>query len=355
MSVAVTVAELDGLRWAGLCGPRLEVFRALGERFRAEITEAVHTLPEWPALNDYARTDQGLVRLSRLSALTRTRHPQEYAELRAMATGANLPEQTLLLVNLRGDLPPPSTTAGCSDLAWPGRALAHNEDGGAGLIGRLLLLTLHCDGDVPVTALWYPGMLPSNAFALTGHGLAVGLDHLPVAEPAIAPGRHFVARALHRARDLDEAIRLLTTLPSAGGFAYNLAELSTGRVVQVEAVAGASAVQEAGAEPLWHTNHLRHLTLPELVTLSSRERAKVLDSLDPPAEPGIDWFLDVLTSAHPRGVGRPPGADDSATLCTCVVDLAAAEFTVLPRGGTRFTCSVADALAGPPAGSAPRG
>ncbi|MGW0521234.1 C45 family autoproteolytic acyltransferase/hydolase [Crossiella sp. NPDC003009] len=347
MSVAHAHRELDGLRWAGLTGPRLEVFRALGEEYRAEIAEAVHSLPEWPALDRYARTDTGLVRLSRLSALTRVNHAQEYAELAAMAQGANQSERTLLLVNLRGDLPAQAGSAGCSDLAWPGRVFAHNEDGGAELSGRLLLVTLDCAGEVPVTALWYPGMLPSNAFTLTGHGLVFGLDHLPVTEPAIAPGRHFVARAVHRARDLDEAVRLLTELPSAGGFAYNLAELGTGRVAHVEAAAGSSAVEEAGEGPFWHTNHLRHLDLPELVTRSSRERAKVLDALEPPAEPDVEWFLDVLTSPHPRGVCRQPAEGDSATLATCVVDLAAAELTVVPSSGKRFTCSVAAALAGP--------
>lgn len=347
MSVAITHRALDGLRWTGLRGPRTEVFRALGEAYRTEIGEAVQALPEWPELDRYARTDTGLVRLSRLSALTSTRHPQEYADLRAMAEGAGLPERTLLLVNLRGDLPPPNTSAGCSDLALRGRVFAHNEDGGAALTGRLVLLTLACDGEPPVAALWYPGFLPSNAFAVTGHGLVFGLDHLPVADPALAPGRHFVARAAHRARDLDEAVRLLTELPSAGGFAYNLAELGSGRIAHVEAAAGASAVAEADNGLLWHTNHLRHLDLPELVTLSSRERAKVLDGLEPPADPGVEWFLEVLTSPHPHGVNRSPGAHDSATLATCVVDLVSAELIVVPRGGQRFTAPVAEVLAGP--------
>ncbi|MBP2473562.1 hypothetical protein JOF53_002434 [Crossiella equi] len=338
MPVTVVDRWMAGMRCSTLRGPRQEVFAALGEHFRAEIGQAVHALPEWPALDRYARTDEGLVRLSRVSALTRTRLPGEYAELAALAEGAALSERTLLLVNLRGDLPPPATGAGCSDLGLRGRVLGHNEDGGIGLAGGLVLLTLDLTDDVPVLALWYPGFLPSNAFVVNAHGLVFGVDHLPLREPGFGPGRHFAARAAQRSATLDEAVAALCALPSAGGFAYNLAELGSGRIAHVEAAAGQHAVAED--ELLWHTNHLRGLSLPEAVSSSSRERAKVLEGLVPPPEAGVDWVLDVLTSRHPRGVFRDGEAGESATLCSCAVDLAAHELTLVPRGGERLTLSL---------------
>src|SRR5208282_2974578 len=101
----------------------------------------------------------------------------------------------------------------------------HNEDGAPENVGQCALLTLALDDLPSVTAFWYPGFLPSNAFAVTADGLVWSIDHLPVAAPGDGAGRHFVGRGLQRsARTVDEAIDYLRTNPSAGGFAYNIGD-----------------------------------------------------------------------------------------------------------------------------------
>ena len=95
----------------------------------------------------------------------------------------------LALLNLRGDLGLVDGGIGCSDLGWRRErsVVAHNEDGALEDVGRCALLTMTGTGRPPVTAFWYPGFLPANAFALTGDGLVWTVDHLPVAAPG--PGR----------------------------------------------------------------------------------------------------------------------------------------------------------------------
>ncbi|WNF00962.1 C45 family autoproteolytic acyltransferase/hydrolase [Streptomyces luomodiensis] len=354
MGAHVREQEFAGLRWLVASGEREEVFEMLGQAARSEIRTVHQELPEAEALHIWARTELGSAHLRRLVSETRRSCPTQVRELRALAQGAGL--ESLMLANLRGDLGTDDGT-GCTDLGWRRSRsyVAHNEDGAPALEGRLMLLTLLIDGDVPVTTQWYPGFLPANTYVATGHGLVWGINHIQATRPALAAGRHFVARALQQAPDLEAAVQLLRTVPSAGGFAYTIGARETGRVVVVEAVAGRSALVEAQpAHPLqWHTNHLRHHPLPLDVPSTqpssgagslgqraagslggyeeSQARGKVLAGLDvPDREPSVDWFLDALTSAPlPRGVYRTAaGSDPLMTLCTTVTDLDADSITL---------------------------
>ena len=190
--------------------------------------------------------------------------PAEWAELAAFAAGARVQLDDLVLLNLRGDLGLVDGGIGCSDLAWRRErsVIAHNEDGAPEDVGRCALLTMTGTGRPSVTAFWYPGFVPANAFALTGDGLVWTVDHLPVASPGPGAGRHFIGRGLQRAaRTVDQVIGYLRAHPSAGGFAYTIGDRA-GRVVSAEAAAGRLAAVEAGPGPgplLWHTNHGRYL------------------------------------------------------------------------------------------------
>ena len=175
-----------------------------------------------------------------------------------------MPFDDLALLNFRGDLGPVTGGIGCSDLAWrrDRSLIGHNEDGAPENVGQCALLTLALDGLPSMTAFWYPGFLPANAFTVTADGLVWTIDHLPVASPGDGAARHFVGRGLQRsARTLDAAVDYLKVHPSAGGFAYTIGD-QTGRIVNVEALAGHHAVAEARPESdplLWHTNHGRYL------------------------------------------------------------------------------------------------
>jgi acyl-CoA:6-aminopenicillanic acid acyl transferase len=355
MSVSLAEHRLGGLRWIVLAGPEREAFRALGEHVRAELAAEQEAWPMLPRLRQHVSAAPGRDYLASVRHASEERYGEEWAELAAFAEGAAVPFDDLALLNLRGDLGWTGGGMGCSDLAWrrDRSVIAHNEDGGLPDVGRCGLLTLTGNGRPPVTAFWYPGFLPANAFAVTGDGLVWTVDHLPVAGPGPGAGRHFVGRGLQRAaRTTDEVVAYLRDHPSAGGFAYMIGDRN-GRVVNVEAAAGRHAVTEAeaAARPLlWHTNHGRYVPgAAPTAGGTSAARGETLDALAVPArEPGPSWFFDVLTSPPPDGVRSDPGPDGQGltTLCTLVADLTAGQAAVAARGQNPVTIPLADLAEG---------
>lgn len=345
----ITERELAGLRWLGVRGERREVFLALGEVAREDVRTTLDAVVAGERLQHRMQDAGGRAALDAAMDATRRRHPVQVAEAAALAEGAGVDPDLVLMANLRGDLGTDGT--GCSDLGWRADRsfLAHNEDGPTGT--RLTVLTLAIDDDPAVAVEWYPGFLPANSFVVTGHGLTWGIDHLTVPRPApSAPGRHFVARAAQRCATLDELVAYLAANPSAGGFAYNAAELATGRVATVEVAAGRTGIvyAEPDTRPLLaHTNHLRVLDADGTpAAANSLDRARLLDALVPPDQPDTGWFLGALAGAClPDGVRQqgPRGM----TLCTAVVDVAAKEIVFQPADAAPATISYDALLAGP--------
>jgi len=355
MSVSLREHKLGGLRWIVLHGPGREAFGALGEHVRGELAAPACAWPVLPRLRRHVSGPPGRDLLAAVRRATVESSGAEWAELAAFADGAGVPFADLALLNLRGDLGLVDGGIGCSDLAWrrARSVIAHNEDGAPEDVGRCGLLTLTGNGRPPVTAFWYPGFLPANAFVLTGDGLVWTIDHLPVASPGPGAGRHFVGRGLQRSvRTVEEAVGYLRSRPSAGGFAYTIGDRA-GRVVNVEAAAGRHAVVEAGAGPgplLWHTNHGRYVPGAEPEAHgTSAARGETLAALGIPAEdPGPSWFLGALTSPPPDGVRSDPGPGGRGltTLCTLVADLTAGEAVIAARGEPPVAIPLADLAEG---------
>lgn len=357
MGVSLDEHRLGGLRWIVLDGPEREAFRALGEHVRAELAALTEAWPVLPRLRRHVSGPPGSGRLAAVRQVTAERFGAEWAELAAFAEGAAVPFDDLALLNLRGDLGLVEGGFGCSDLAWrrDRSVIAHNEDGAPEDVGRCGLLTLTGHGRPPVTAFWYPGFLPANAFAVTGDGLVWTIDHLPVAVPGDGASRHFVGRGLQRSvRTVEAAVDYLRTRPSAGGFAYTIGD-QAGRVVSVEAAAGRHAFVEAGPL-LWHTNHGRYVTGAEPSAQgTSVSRGQTLDALPVPGQdPGPSWFLRTLTSPPPDGVRADPGPGQrAATLCTLVADLTAGEAVVAVRDEHPVTIPLRDLAEGNPSAQEP--
>ena len=358
----LTERDLGGLRWIRLEGPAADAFAALGEHARADIGAVLGDWDGLAELRRHAAAEPGRGWLAAAARASQAECPGPWSELAAMATGAGVPLDDLVLLNCRGDMgavPPAGWPrgaddgAGCSDLAWRRERsfIAHNEDDAAFFEGRCALLTLALDGQPAVTAFWKPGFLPSNTIALTESGLTWSIDHLTVAAPAAGrPGRHFVARGLPAAAETaGQALGYLREHPTAGGFSYTIGD-RTGRVVIAESVAGQFAWREVGDGadgPLgWHTNHGRFVTGAEDGTSgTSLARGAVLEGLtEPAAEPDAAWFTAILTGAvPPLGVRAEPGpASTTATLCTFVADLSGHLFHILVRGRQPVTVPLSD-------------
>ena len=357
MNLSLDEHRLGGLRWIVVRGPDREAFRALGKHMRQEIAALTATWSLLPRLRDHVSRPPGSDRLSAVRQVSALRYPEVWAELAALARGAAVSFDDLALLNFRGDVGDVLGGIGCSDLAWRGdrSVIGHNEDGAPENVGQCTILTLALDGLPTVTAFWYPGFVPSNAFAVTVDGLVWTIDHLPVASPGQGAGRQVVGRGLQRsARSIDESIDYLRAHPSAGGFAYTIGD-RTGRIVNMEAMAGRHALVEVGpgSGPLhWHTNHGRYLVGSEpSPTGTSAARGQLLDTLDiPAADPDIAWFLRILAGAPlPAGVRADPTPGSNATtLCTFIVDLTAGEAVIAARADHPVAIPLADLAEGNP-------
>lgn len=326
--------RLGTLPWLTVTGPRRACFQALGRHVAHALRTVVETLPQLDALRRRRETAEGGARVAAVLRATAERFPAHVDEITAMADGAGVASETLLLLNLRGDVGAPRA-GGCSDVVVPGArwVLGHNEDGHTSFAGLISGLTLHVDGERPVFALWYPGMLPSNAFTLNA-GLAWGIDDVPAEEPVDAPGRHAVARALQQVERLDDAVAFLVSQPSAGAFAYNLIERATGRVASVEAGGGVYALARGPESTpiLWHTNHLRFTeTARAGARPASCARGDVLRAMAASGGEPSDAVavLQILTTPLPRGVLAQGAA---RTLCTVVLDGSAGAMTLVAAG-----------------------
>lgn len=345
---------LGKLRWVVVCGQRDDAFRALGRHAAPEIRSVAGSLPEMASLRRYVATGRGRARFRAVADASREAFPVHWEELRSMSEGARVDLADLLLLTLRGDLL--SSGGGeCSDLGWTdGRRtlLGHNEDGDPSLLGRSLLLTLRLEDEPAVTTWWYPGFLPGNTFTMNEHGMCWGVDAIQITHPAVAPGRGFLARALQTSSSFEAALETLEATPTAGGFAYVVGQVSSGRVLVVEHAGEAVACIEAVPPErpfVWHTNHLCQFD-PGLdrTSTDSARRAGVLERLVPPRTPRVGWFLNVLQGNPPEGV-RASGAGGAAlTLCTVVVDLSGGVVSFVPHGGHAITLSVGDLLSGKP-------
>jgi len=359
MNVSLDEHRLGGLRWIVLRGPDRAAFRALGEHMRDEMAALTENWGLVARLREHVAAPPGRNLLDEVRRASALHQPEAWAELAAFAEGSAMPFDDLALVNFRGDLGPVTGGAGCSDLTWRRERslIGHNEDGAPENVGQCALLTLALDGLPSVTAFWYPGFLPANAFAVTADGLVCTIDHLPVASPGDGAGRHFVGRGLQRsARSLDAAVDYLKIHPSAGGFAYTIGD-QDGRIVNVEAVAGHHAVVEARPESdplLWHTNHGRYLPGAEPTSGgTSVARGQKLSALPiPEQDPDPAWFLSILADAPlPDGVRADPApghAYNATTLCTFIADLTAGQAVIVARDEQPVTIPLPDLAEGNP-------
>lgn len=378
MAVELAEQRLGDVRWIVLRGPAQEAFGSLGEHMRTEISEVVTGWQPLEQLRGFVAQQPGRQRLAAVRQASETSFPDVWAELAAMAGGANVPLDDLALLNFRGDVGATRPAAGdrgaagrdgqdaagaaaagggCSDLAWRRERsfIAHNEDDSGFYQDRSALLTLLLDDQQPVTAFWKAGFLPSNAFTATGTGMVWSLDSLTAEPPGPGAGRHVVARKLQQvAVMVGQALEYLRQHPSAGGFSYTIGD-STGRVVVAESSAGQHAWQEATPqEPLlWHTNHGRYVAGADAAgpADSSLSRGEVLGALEaPPGEPDAGWFARALAGApEPGGVRVDPSErSDVTTLCTFVINLTDGAATVIRRGSTPVTIPLADLAHGRP-------
>ncbi len=353
--------RLGSIPWLVVKGERTEAFCLLGKEAAKDIRRTLTDNSEMiEKYQSNAASTHAKNRLQKVREQSRIHYPEYWKELEAMAEGADVSLDELLLFNLHGDIKRLSEEA-CTDVSFmadESRAIfAHNEDGEREFLDHSGLLTLILEGEPFVTGWWLPGFLPSNTFGVNEYGLVWGIDHIPVVVPFEAPGRCFVARGIQRCRTLTQVTSYFSNHPSAGGFAYNVGQIDSDHpaVAQVEAAAGKHSVVTLEASPsklLWHTNHLRILSSQlDRPTKNSLVRGEIASKWTaPPAQQPIDWCIENLARAPiPRGVHEEGRRDDpsaSVTLATFIVDLMEGTAILVPFHGEAVAIPALDLARG---------
>jgi hypothetical protein len=104
MSVSLDEHRLGGLRWIVLRGPDLDAFTALGEHMRDEMAALTASWPLPARLRGHVSGPPRRDRFRAVRQASVLRFPEAWAELAALAEGAAVSFDDLVLLNFRGDL-----------------------------------------------------------------------------------------------------------------------------------------------------------------------------------------------------------------------------------------------------------
>jgi len=146
-------------------------------------------------------------------------------------------------------------------------------------------------------------------------------------------GRHFLARSLFSARDLEQALARLSVEPRAAGFNYTLGARRERRLLNVEV-----APQALDVRPIdgvhFHANHYLYLDVAQQRFRSSvarQARGETVLAASPPQDAA--GVLRVLRDQGDRGYpiwrdGTPP--DEGGTLLSALFDLDRGTLRIYP-------------------------
>lgn len=212
--------------------------------------------------------------------------PDLWAEVVAIAGGARVPLEDVLLLVFLDEVWALTRRAGCSTIARViddprndrvTTELAQTMDLPAWSRDRAQVLRITGRGVPAALVLAYPGSIGLCGANEAGVGVAVNaLPRAAMSESGL--GVQFIIRHLLTLETLADAEAFLTTVPHAAGQAYTVAARDGIACFESDA-AGTRRITPAGATVIAHTNHwLAQESAPENapVTESSRERLTLL-------------------------------------------------------------------------------
>jgi len=266
------------LAWHRISGSAKQIGLGLGRQGFDAVHRHLISSPNWHVVNKpvYA----GLV--ERMSAATKMRFPQIWAEIEGLAEGLELPVKQVMAWNCRGDLLA-SSPDGCTTVQIPGPqvTIGHNEDGLPFFRGACFIAEVNQDKLPSFWSFCYPGSLPGHTFGVAQTGLCVTANNLRLSEVDGEIPRMVLGRAILSAPSLPAALSILEENPAYGGFHFTLAQVGRPELVSVEFGGGKVSVKRIST-PSLHANHALHLSngsVPQIVTSSSIDRQLRGDSL----------------------------------------------------------------------------
>lgn len=336
---------LPNLRPVQIRGSHWAVGEALGKLAAPLMSDYLAQSGVWQALKQWRQKPF----LYQLAKVAKTAFPWVWTELEGMAHALDMDVMDLFLWNCRGDLLY-TNTDGCTSILHQSNDgsicwIGHNEDGDPFLHGRCFLVEVTLTDETHdkfsgFISFYYPGSLVGHTFAVNIFGVVQTINNLRTVQRRLGVPRMFLARALLMSRTVRDAVALLQSNKTAGGFHYLLASAAfTGfELYSVEATSSCCSVQQLKDDKLRlktmtyaHSNHILHSGHADLardiVTDSSLCRYQNVGSRIKtwPEDAGGQQVVDALFDTHgPLPVLRtdPDDPDDENTLATALFEIA---------------------------------
>ncbi|KAI4315495.1 hypothetical protein L6164_028295 [Bauhinia variegata] len=320
----------------GPCRDSYQFGFSIGQRFSQLIRSRIAgDLILQNELLPFAQIPQSHPLLESLFDSSRSKYPTYWNELLGTAAGSGVPVLHILLINFRKEIlafiskrakeSNADTPDDCSDILLVSESMAiaaHNEDANVALVGHTYLIKGIMPNGLQFIAYTYAGELPSCAFGFNSNGLAFTLNSVPPAEDEIVScgiGRNFVSRDLLEAANLDDALSRIHSSEVSLGHSYNLIEISTRRIFNVETASRKRiSVYEVGKTPFFHANMYLHLRINQVQDENSicrQKRAAVL------TKESKEDFLSLLGDTDDKKYPIYTTGPLLYTLCTAVIDL----------------------------------
>lgn len=226
------------------------------------------------------------------------------------------------------------TTPSCSDVLVKtptGSIIGHNEDNGSEIIDGAFFQHITPANMTAYTAYTYPLLLAGNAFAINEHGLSISVNALfPQNISVGALARQFLTRDVLNARDINDAIRILTRGPCASGFSINIGSTLTGEMVNIEMSPGQLRSVLRVTNYSYHFNQYLRLNVSHFPDPSSDHRlARIKQLPTPQSVADVRAILgDTGDKEYPIWRNGAAPDYDAYTLATAIFDLSAATMSV---------------------------
>ncbi|CAK8579286.1 unnamed protein product [Lathyrus sativus] len=335
-SIDMETEKLEMLE-VGACKDFYEMGFLIGQRFSQRIKNrvAADTILQ-NQLRPFAQTPPSESLLKQLFDNNQTKFPMYWDELLGTSAGSGVPLLDILLINFKKEILPfvpkeevksleDDSSNECSDVLVVNESMAlaaHNEDANVSLVGHTYIIKGILPDGMFFVGYTYAGELPSSAFAFNSNGLVFTLNAVPPAEDEIVAGgigRNFVSRHILEAQGIDDAINRIRSSEVSVGHSYNLIELSTRRIVNVETASKKRiSIHEVGETPFFHANMYRHLHINQAQDESSISRLKRANVMTKTTR---EDFLSILGDADNEKYPIYMTGPLLHTLCTAVIDL----------------------------------
>ncbi|CAK4078233.1 unnamed protein product [Aphanomyces euteiches] len=279
----------------------------LGKAFKDDIVDRLQLSSDLKSIIlPFYATDTGKAIYDKYLNVHNSTFPDYVEELQGIAAGSGVPFETLFLMNIveeySNSLPQPSTfqkQMHCSDLTLHTADLCvvgHNEDSGFADVNHTAIVTAKIGGNPWFTAYTYLGDLPTGAFGANEHGIAFSMNYVEPLDIEVGGlGRGFISRDLLLATDYSDAIARITRPHQAAGHNFQLMDVSTTRVYNVEVASfNRSNVREiaAGVPAFFHTNQYQSMLIRQPARSSSYHRLRRYAHMSPPTS--VASILSVL-------------------------------------------------------------